>query len=293
MPAQRNNNRNRRGRRAVNPRGRDNGVRKPDRENTVNDWQRLGKEVLRLKCLELRLPGGGNKLELASRLHTHFNPVPPASVDDDNEDDVDAVLNREPDEIIRAEDDPPRNNNNARPVQTEPEPNPSNGSADSDSTIAWDQPVAGVTDNGNNSTTTTTATTLSAEDVSKLVHNAVADAIGVLSQGLVEELRVARDRATEAESAAEITALRSQIERTRTQQEQPSTPPPQTRQVTFASTDQGDQGNPGNQVVSNSVPQHPGPLPVAPTVRNPFPLPAFLQRDLLAIQKGDLLTSTK
>ena len=279
MPAQRNNNRNKRGRRAVNPRGRGNVVQKPEKDNTVADWQKLGKEVLRLKCLEFILPDGGNKQELACRLHTHFHPVPAGGTDDDE--DPDAVLNRRPDEIIRAEDDPPENI-----VRPAAEPNATNESGNTDSTVAWDEAGGGANDDSNSTAA------MSADDVSKLVHNAVADAIGALSQGLIEELRVARDRATEAESAAEITALRSQIERTR-QQEDPPAPSPQSRQVTFARTDQGDQRNPGNQVANSNVPQPPGPLPVAPTVRNPFPIPSLLQRDLLAIQKGDYVDFDK
>ena len=249
MPAQRQQRSNRRAARGKNksktvpktvrfdPTARANAApqaqAKPDKDNTVPDWQRMGKEVLRLKCLDLHLPNGGTKQELACRLFTHFNPAP--TTDGEDEDDVEAVLRREPPEIIRAEDDLPITNNDAG--QTEP--SASNESNSTDSTVAW-----GDTDGLSSTTNTNTPTaSMSAAKVSQLVHNVVADAIRTLSQGLVEELRAVKDRATEeTASAAEIRALRSQIENTsnRTTRRDSSAHPQHT---------QGDPGsNSGNQL---------------------------------------------
>ena len=53
-------------------------VRAGAENNSVRDWQRLGKDLLRQRCREYGLPATGKLGALAVRLFDHFNPPDPA-----------------------------------------------------------------------------------------------------------------------------------------------------------------------------------------------------------------------
>ena len=92
---------------------------KPDQMRSVADWMKLPAETLKLVCNNNGVQIKGGKKQMAQKLFNKFHPdnvanrraqvkaksgqTPAAK---NNSDDLDAVLNDPPPEIIRAEDEP-------------------------------------------------------------------------------------------------------------------------------------------------------------------------------------------
>ena len=289
-------------------------VEKPDQLLTLVEWKRLPLETLRLKCTSNMLPGKGKKQEMALRLFQHFHPDGVRNVRNRNKQrkrdkgDNAAVRNNNnpddlpppPPEIIRADDEP------ADVTETN----------QTDDTLAYDGDD--TEDNSNNDNDGRLRRNLTPppqepidvsnidDVVQKAVDASIATAIASALQPVLEEMTVSRERAQLAED--ECRALRSQIESSRaghtgmnsslstvTTSTAPTTAVSVSRStpvtaVTPAPTRSGSSTAPvlndfSTHVTSSSL------LPIKK--KNPFPLPGFLQKYLLIIEKGEYLDFEK
>ena len=251
--------------------GRDGypGVR--DEDLTLEDLQNLSHEALRLKCYANQLPRNGRKIELAARLFEKFHPLPPPPPPPQNhDDDPDAVLNNPPPEIIAAEDE---------------------------DTLPWDVVEDDVNDVNdvnavpqNNDPPPPQPPT--SDDIPGMVQSAVDSAVANIHRGLMEEIRSMTQK--ENLVSAENRALRSQINRLRSTTSggvpvQPTPSPARTPSRSGNNTFSFG----GLSQNSNQVPVTATTSPVTVTVRNPgrnpFPLPALLHKQLVAIEKGEYI----
>ena len=250
------------------PRERDGypGVR--DVDLTLEDLQNLSHEALRLKCYTNQLPRNGRKVELAARLFEKFHPLPPPPPPPQNQDeDPDAILNNPPDEIIAAEDE---------------------------ETLPWDvheDDVPDAHDPAQNDDPPPPQPPTS-QDIPDMVQSAVDSAVANIHRGLMEEIRTMNQK--ESLVNAENRALRSQINRLRTtttanDQPQHVSSPARTPSRTGNTTFHFGQNLSQVPVATTASPS----MGTAAVRRNPFSLPALLQKQLVAIEKGEYIDFDK
>ena len=294
-------------RRAVQNRKADEtpAVEKPDNLRSLAEWKKLPQESLRLQCGANRLSSKGNKLDLAVRLFQFFHPdgvknrrkaqAQKKGAGGKKTDDIDAVLNDPPPEIIRAEDDPKENPTRQEDMQ--------------DDTFPYGEDTTGtghVTDADKHKRRSARSPTASPQssptkadnhrhdnvDLNDAIQRAVASAVSSALKPVLEELSVQGQKQTEAE--LENQALRSQLNSKIhfSVNDGAANFSPISPSASRKSSPVNAATCPATTADTGLLSSHP-PTSLLPTTKNPFTLPGLLKKELQAIENGEYLDFDK
>ena len=283
MPANRRNTRSKRNvsphRRATQPASKRD---RPDNVKTVAEWKALPTEALRLKCNAYGVQTA-RKPEMAERLFAKFHPTPPGTPDP-QEDDPDAILRVNPDDII--------DNNGV--ITESGRDNEKRDGTESNSTVPYD----GAVQNGARTSDVNNAL-VDANSVQSMIDDAMRPLLDQLEAG--EQDRDLRQR--------EVSSLRSEIARLRKQQTQ-QTQPQASRNASTGARKRTNQSAPVTPVVpahTSDADDDVTPIGTATgnlsnsnvtaspdTIgTNPLPLPPLTKSQFEAIEKGDYVDFNK